>query len=623
VEGKSYTMHCRKPVGDDAKEHVFLDINEIGVDKKHCDIRGVKPSSDHTLIGYSGDFTGNETYDAFVINAETGAIVESEAVKNIAGSITWGNDMKSYFYTTEDEAKRPHKVWKHTIGTSQSDDQCLYTDDDELYYVGIAKSTSGNYMLINSESSETTEWHFIDLKSEDQSAKTIVPRQFGQRYYPDHHGDNFLIVTNKDGATEMCLMYAPVATCGIENWTELLPHTTTRQVEDIVLFKDYLVLQGREAGLTQLWVMKFKDGLPDVASMNRLQFKDDLYEVAVSYNKVWDTNALRLTYESLASPATWFSLDMSQSIATAAESVAAMTTIKVKEVLNFDGNLYQTKRTFATASDGTQVPISMVFRKDLFQGDFDGSVAPHTVPTLLYGYGSYGICIDPGFDARLLPYLDRGMMYAIAHVRGGGEMGRFWYEKQGKYLNKRNTFSDFISCAEHLVDNGYSTPKQMAIEGRSAGGLLMGAVLNMRPDLFQVAVAGVPFVDVMNTMCDPSIPLTTGEWEEWGNPNEYKYFDYMKSYSPMDNVIAQGYPNILITAGLHDPRVAYWEPAKWASLLRTLNTGDTDVLVKMDLESGHFSASDRYKYLREKAWEQAYVMEKIGIADATKRPSTK
>jgi len=295
----------------------------------------------------------------------------------------------------------------------------------------------------------------------------------------------------------------------------------------------------------------------------------------------------------------------------------------VKEVLNFDGDLYQTKRTFATASDGTKVPISMVFRKDLFEGDFNGDSPPHNVPAMLYGYGSYGICIDPGFDAKLLPYLDRGVLYAIAHVRGGGEMGRFWYEKQGKYLNKRNTFSDFISCAEHLIDTGYTSPKTLAIEGRSAGGLLMGAVLNMRPDLFQVAVAGVPFVDVMNTMCDPSIPLTTGEWEEWGNPNEYKYFDYMRSYSPLDNIIAQEYPHILITAGLHDPRVAYWEPAKWATKLRTLKTDSNDVVVKMDLESGHFSASDRYKYLREKAWEQAYVLEKIGCGKAQKRASTK
>lgn len=299
------------------------------------------------------------------------------------------------------------------------------------------------------------------------------------------------------------------------------------------------------------------------------------------------------------------------------DDTAGLEVLKVKEVLNFDGSLYETRRVFATAPDKRQVPISLVYRKDLFEGGKQTAV-----PTMLYGYGSYGINIDPAFDAKLLPYLDRGMLYAIAHIRGGGEMGRGWYEDEGKYLCKRNTFTDFVACAEHLIDEGYTKPEVLAMEGRSAGGLLMGAVLNIRPDLFTVALAGVPFVDVMNTMCDPSIPLTTGEWEEWGNPNEHKYFDYMLSYSPYDNVRAQPYPNIMITAGLHDPRVAYWEPAKWSSKIRNLKTNGNEVLAKYDLDSGHFSASDRYKYLREKAWEQAYVLSKVGLADAVKRPST-
>jgi len=272
--------------------------------------------------------------------------------------------------------------------------------------------------------------------------------------------------------------------------------------------------------------------------------------------------------------------------------------------------LYVCKRIFATAADKTKIPISMVHLKSIY----DNGVTPK--PTFLYGYGSYGICIDPGFHKMILPYLDRGMIYCIAHVRGGGEMGRYWYEEQGKYLNKRNTFSDFIACAEHLIDNGITTPDLLACEGRSAGGLLIGATINMRPDLFKVAVAGVPFVDVMNTMCDPSIPLTTGEWEEWGNPNEHKYHDYMLSYSPYDNVREQDYPNILITAGLHDPRVAYWEPAKWASKLRAMKTDDNEVVTKFDLSSGHFSASDRYKYIREKSFDQAYVLDKLGLKDA-------
>ncbi|KAK3266988.1 hypothetical protein CYMTET_24429 [Cymbomonas tetramitiformis] len=281
--------------------------------------------------------------------------------------------------------------------------------------------------------------------------------------------------------------------------------------------------------------------------------------------------------------------------------------VKQKPVLNYDPSLYVSRRTHAKANDGTMIPISLVHRKDIPEG-------PH--PTMLYGYGSYGINMEPSFNAHVLPFLDRGMVYAIAHIRGGEEMGRFWYEEQGKYLSKRNTFSDFINCAEHLIDvEKVIAPGKLAIEGRSAGGLLMGAVLNMRPDLFQVAVAGVPFVDCFNTMSDPSIPLTTGEWEEWGNPNEDKYFDYMLSYSPYDNVREQPYPNILITAGLHDPRVAYWEPEKWAQKLREMTTSDNEVLVKMDLEAGHFSASDRYRYIREKSFEQSVVLHYLGLVD--------
>lgn len=294
--------------------------------------------------------------------------------------------------------------------------------------------------------------------------------------------------------------------------------------------------------------------------------------------------------------------------------------VKERPVPNFDRSLYECKRVFATAPDKTQIPISIVHRRDLYKDDGDGESGkpPVPKPMMLYGYGSYGICIDPGFHKLILPYLDRGMIYCIAHIRGGGEMGRFWYEEQGKYLTKRNTFQDFISCAEYLVDNGYTKPSLLAAEGRSAGGLLIGNVVNWRPDLFQAVVAGVPFVDLMNTMCDPTIPLTTGEWEEWGNPNENKYFDYMLSYSPYDNVRAQPYPHILITAGLHDPRVAYWEPAKWASKLRSLKTSDTHVICKFDLDSGHFSASDRYKYIREKAFDQAFVLHKLGLTNTKK-----
>jgi oligopeptidase B len=373
------------------------------------------------------------------------------------------------------------------------------------------------------------------------------------------------------------------------------------------------VLEGREGGITRVWVLDKKDGSVDPASLRQLEFAEDLYEVGTSANREYDTSIVRLHYSSLTSPIQWLDVDMNNT------SSEHHVIIKEQQVLNFDRTKYVCKRVFATAPDKTQIPISIVHRKDLYEEDGKEDTDRTPKPCMLYGYGSYGICIDPDFNAQILPYLDRGMIYAIAHVRGGGEMGRYWYEEQGKYLTKRNTFQDFISCAEHLVAENITAPEVLAIEGRSAGGLLMGNVINMRPDLFQCAVAGVPFVDLMTTMCDPSIPLTTGEWEEWGNPNEAKYFDYMLSYSPYDNVRAQPYPHVLITAGLHDPRVAYWEPAKWASKLRSLKTDDNEVIVKMDLDSGHFSASDRYKYLREKAFDQAFVLDKLGLANTAKK----
>lgn len=361
-----------------------------------------------------------------------------------------------------------------------------------------------------------------------------------------------------------------------------------------------------------MWLLDVntESGAVDPASLRRIEFEEELYEVSPGQNKVFDTPYLRIEYSSLATPRQWIDVDMRKG----AEPRDKL--LKEQEVLNFDRSQYVCRRIMATAPDKTQIPMSLVYRKDLYGDAQNGGSQPSPKPLHLYGYGSYGICNDPSFNRIILPYLNRGMIYCIAHIRGGGEMGRYWYEDQGKYLNKRNTFSDFIACAEHLVAEGLTSPEQMTCEGRSAGGLLVGSVVNMRPDLFKGVVAGVPFVDLMNTMCDSSIPLTTSEWEEWGNPNTPKYFDYMLSYSPVDNVRAQPYPSILITAGLHDPRVAYWEPAKWASKIRSLKSNaDTTVIAKFDLESGHFSASDRYRYMREKAYDQAFVLDKLGLAD--------
>jgi oligopeptidase B len=425
-------------------------------------------------------------------------------------------------------------------------------------------------------------------------------------------GSNFIIWTNKDGAINNRLMTTPITAATAASWTEAIPYDESRKIDEVLPFKNFLALQGRQAGLSQLWIIDVDDASGGIcaASLRKVDFDEELYEVALGSNKVFDTPYLRIEYSSLTTPSQAIDLDMR------AGACPRDHLIKQQEVLNFDRENYVCRRLFATAPDKTQIPMSLVYRKDLYGGKVLGGDGPPTPkPLHLYAYGSYGICIDPNFNRLVLPLLDRGMLYCIAHIRGGGEMGRFWYEEQGKYLTKRNTFSDFVACAEHLVDKGFTTPDQMSCEGRSAGGMLVGAVVNMRPDLFKAVVAGVPFVDVMTTMCDPSIPLTTNEWEEWGNPNVPKYFDYMLSYSPVDNVRAQHYPHILITAGLHDPRVAYWEPAKWASKLRSLKTDDNLVIAKFDLDSGHFSASDRYRYMKEKAYDQAFILDKLGLAD--------
>jgi oligopeptidase B len=631
VKGASYKLHCRKATKgaervpeEDAVEEVLLDENALAEGKSHCDVRSVKTSPNHALLCYAVDFTGDEVYQLQVVDLLTGEMLPGARFpEKIARSLSWGDD-GTIFYLTQDAQLRPFKMWRHKLAADgDATDDLLFTEDDEQYWLGMGKSRSGRFMFAASGSSETSEAHFIDLHAPgagDAQLTVVQPRTFGLRYDLEHDGaDGFLVWTNKDGAINNRLMRAPVGAPAAASWEEVIPYDADRKIADVDVFKSHCVMEGRKDGLTQLWILD-KDpatGAVDGASLRQVTFDEELYECGVSTNKEYDTPYCRIHYSSLTTPTQWLDMDMND--------MSSKTLIKEQAVLNFDRSLYVCRRVYATAPDKTQIPMSIVHRKDLYEGDGEskegasGEIPPAPKPAMLYGYGSYGICIDPGFHKLILPYLDRGMIYCIAHIRGGGEMGRYWYEEQGKYLNKRNTFQDFISCAEHLVDSGFTTPSTLAAEGRSAGGLLMGNVVNWRPDLFQAIVAGVPFVDLMNTMCDPTIPLTTGEWEEWGNPNEDKYFDYMLSYSPYDNVRAQPYPNILITAGLFDPRVAYWEPAKWASKLRSLKTGDNKVLCKFDLDSGHFSASDRYKYLREKAFDQAFVLSMVGLADTPKK----
>ena len=612
VKGLSYKIHCRKEASnfemfskEETEEEVILDENKIAEGHEQCDIPMVSPSPDHTILGYSVDFKGNETYTLHLINLKSGTLLDDQVERiGYGGGISWGKDNEVFYYVTEDDAKRPYKLWKHIVGTKQEDDVCLFTEDDEVFNLNIGKSKDGRYLFCCSASTETYETHYIDLNAEETILKPIQMREKGLRYEVEHILGRFLIWTNINGAVNNRLMTTPIDHSEKENWIEIIPYDPTRKIDGVEVFRSFIAIEGRQEGLTQLWTMQIEsagnlDHQVDPRMLKKINWPEEIYECSLSTNKVYDTTVLRTRYSSLTTPMTWQDYNISS---------GTFELIKQKEVLNFDSSLYVVKRLFARANDGTKIPMSVVHRKD-------ADITNGNTPTMLYGYGSYGICIDPGFHRFILPYLDRGMVYAIAHIRGGGEMGRYWYEEQGKYLNKRNTFTDFINCAEHLIQENITNPQKIAIEGRSAGGLLMGAVLNMRPDLFKIAVAGVPFVDAVNSMCDPSIPLTTGEWEEWGNPNEDKFFDYMLSYSPYDNVREQPYPNILITCGLHDPRVAYWEPAKWASKLRTMKTDKNEILLKTELEAGHFSASDRYKYYREKSFEQSVVFQHLDLVD--------
>ncbi|GAB9463968.1 hypothetical protein Gpo141_00001411 [Globisporangium polare] len=606
-KGSSYIYHCRKAKkGDattsDAPEELLLDENEIAKDQNHCDVSSVRPSPCHRYLAYMVDFNGYETYTGYIKDLKTGELL-SDRVENIS-SLQWGPDSTVLYYATQDDAHRQDKIWRHQVGSTEPD-QLLYTENDEIYSAYFMKARSGKYMFLCSSSSETSEWSFIDLEHPSKPPQVVAKREKGVLYSVDHFGSNFYIVTNKDKATNFKLMFVPVANPSPTHWHDVFPYDESIKVDDIDCFKNFMVMTGRQGGFSQIWIIKAT--APTKHSRHRLEFEESSYAVSGWTNRNFDTDKYRFVYSSMTTPRTTFDYDV---------NTKQVTFLKEKPTPNYDRSLYKSERLEATAKDGTIVPISIVYRADKRTKDRQ---ALH-----LYGYGSYEASIDPSFVPSILPLLDRGVIYAIAHIRGGGENGRTWYEN-AKYKTKKNTFTDFIDCAEHLIAKGYTSPSKMTCEGRSAGGLLMGAVLNMRPDLFKAAIAGVPFVDVMNTMSDASIPLTTGEWEEWGNPNESEYFQYMLSYSPYENVKQQAYPNILVTSGLFDPRVAYWEPTKWVAKLRDVKSDQNEILLKMDLSAGHFSASDRYHYLKEKAFDLAYLLDNLKLVQEAdkKKPTPK
>lgn len=590
-KGKQYSIQCRKKGSLEAEEEILLDQNELAEGKKYFRLGVFKVSPNHRLLAYSTDTTGAETYTIYIKNLETGELL-ADQIPNTYYAVVWANDNQTLYYNVLDDAKRPYKLFKHKLGSAPEQDELIHFEEDEMYHLWVSKTRSQQYILLELESSTTTEVWFQNADRPSDRFKLIHPRQHEMEYSVAHHGDKFFILTNEN-AKNFKLMQAPVSNPSKRNWKEILAHREDVKIDNMQAFKNHLVLYERENGLKKLRITNLDD-----KKVHYVDFPEPVYTFWRSRNPDFNTEILRFSYTSLVTPRSVYDYNMNSK---------ERELKKQYEVLGgYEPSNYQSERIFAEAADGTKVPISIVYKKGLTK---DGNN-----PLYLYGYGSYGASMEPNFNSNRLSLLDRGFVYAIAHIRGGGEMGRYWYD-QGKLLNKMNTFTDFIACAEHLIAGKYTSPEKLAIGGGSAGGLLMGAVTNLRPDLFKAVVAKVPFVDVINTMLDASIPLTVIEYEEWGNPNEKEYFDYIKTYSPYDNVEAKAYPNLLITAGLNDPRVQYWEPAKWTAKLRALKTDHNRLLLKTNMGAGHGGASGRYNRLKDIAFEYAFVLDVLGSED--------
>ncbi len=516
-----------------------------------------------------------------------------EHIPDTSGRAAWANDNKTVFYTLKDTTTlRPYKIMKHTLGTDPSEDQEVYEEKDETFDIYAFKTKSKKYIMIASVHTLSSEYRFLDADNPSGEFKVVQPRERDHEYSVDHYQDKFYILTNLD-AKNFRLMETPVDKTTEENWKEVIPHRDDVLLEGFEIFKNYLVLSERKGGLTQIRVIKWSD-----KSEHYLDFGEEAYLAYISTNPDFDTDLLRYGYTSLTTPRSTYDYDM---------NTREKTLLKQEEVGgDFDPDNYMTERHYATARDGTKVPISLVYRKGLQK---DGNN-----PFLLNGYGSYGSSSDPNFRSDRLSLLDRGFVYAIAHIRGGSEMGRAWYEN-GKLFHKKNTFTDFIDCAEYLIEQKFTNPDKLFAIGGSAGGLLMGAVVNMRPDLWKGVIAAVPYVDVITTMLDPSIPLTTSEYDEWGDPHQKDYYDYMLSYSPYDNVAAKDYPAMLVTTGFHDSQVQYFEPAKWVAKLRALKTDDNPLIFHINMEGGHGGVSGRFRRYRETALEYAFMLDLIGIKE--------
>lgn len=590
-EGQEYPVYCRTKLKKDAKEQIMLDGNVMAKNHAFFQIGNWELSHNNNILAYSIDTVSRRKYTIHFKDLKSGEVYK-EHIKNTSGNMAWANDNKTIFYAVKDETLRPYQIYKHILGTDTKDDVLIYEETDPTFVTYIYKTKSDKFLIIGSQSTLSNEYRIVDANTPDKDFELFNKRERGLEYDLAHQADRFIIRTNHE-AKNFRLMETPDNKTNIDNWAELYPHNENTLLEEVDVFESFIVMAERTNGLPQFRIVDTKKD-----KEHYVKFDEEDYYAYTSSNPDYSTKTLRYAYTSLKTPRSVFDYDINSK---------EKTLMKQSEVVGgYNADDYVTERVYAKSRDGVDVPVSIIYKKGFKK---DGSQ-----PLLLYGYGSYGYSIESSFRSSRLSLLDRGFAFAVAHIRGGQELGRSWYE-DGKMLNKKNTFFDFIDIADHLIAEKYTSSNSIFAMGGSAGGLLVGAVVNYRPELFKGVIAAVPFVDVVTTMMDETIPLTTGEYDEWGNPNNKEYYDYILSYSPYDNVEAKNYPWMLVTTGLHDSQVQYFEPAKWVAKLRELKTDDNKVLLWTNMEFGHGGASGRFETYKETAMEDAFMLMLLGIEE--------
>jgi len=591
TEKGEYPVYYRKKGILTAPEEILLDVNKLAAGKNYCSVTGLSVNRDNKILAYGVDYLSRRRYTLNFIDIRTGSLI-SDKIENTTGQSVWAADNKTIFYVTKDnETLRSSKIFRHRLGTDAGKDDLVYDEKDETYSVSLSETKSRKYILINSTQTLASEIRYLDASKPDMQFKIFEPRAVNHEYKIDHIGNEFYIRTNSNGASNFKLMKTGEKKTGMANWTEVIPHRNDILFEDFELFDNWIVSAERIKGLINLIIINIKDG-----KRQSINFGEEAYTAGLNINPNPNTDLLRYSYSSLTTPNSVIDYNM----------VSGEKKVLKEDIIlgGFNKDNYESKRLWAKAGDGSMIPVSIVYKK--------GFVKDGKAPLLLYAYGSYGLSTDPGFRSTILSLLDRGFVYGLAHIRGGSEMGRSWYEA-GKLLKKRNTFTDFNDCAQYLVNEKYTSSDKLFAMGGSAGGLLMGAILNMRPELYKGVIAAVPFVDVVTTMLDETIPLTTSEWDEWGDPRKPEYYNYMLSYSPYDQVKKMNYPNILVTTGYWDSQVQYWEPLKWVAKLRDMKTDKNKLVMDCNMAAGHGGASGRFERYRITALEYAFILDLAGI----------